>query len=289
MVTIKQMEAVYWVYTLASFRAAADKLNTTPSAVSKRVRDIEVALNLEIFKAGNRTELTIAGRELAQDFADILALCKKVTDKFQDPRAYSGYFRLGVTEIVAINWLPQIISSIKSRYPKMTLESNVDMATNLVRKVESNLLDIVISPHVPNLSDTLSSDDLCRLECDWMISKDLLPEGASVDVEKIFDYPLLMHSEGSVFYNELQRTLRRYRLQPKEKIYCGSMTALAELANNRLGLAYLPSRSAIIGKATNLRTIKLPLKPPQLKYCAIHNNDSLCVDVVNMIRPIFLS
>ena len=36
MFTFKQLEALYWVGTLSGFAHAADRLNTTQSAISKR-------------------------------------------------------------------------------------------------------------------------------------------------------------------------------------------------------------------------------------------------------------
>ena len=38
MVTFKQLEALYWIGTLGSFEAAAQHLETTQSAISKRIR-----------------------------------------------------------------------------------------------------------------------------------------------------------------------------------------------------------------------------------------------------------
>ena len=44
MITFKQLEAIYWIANLGSFAAAADKLCTSQSAVSKRVQELETAL-----------------------------------------------------------------------------------------------------------------------------------------------------------------------------------------------------------------------------------------------------
>ena len=41
MFTYKQLEALYWIAELGGFAAAARKLNTTQSAISKRVQELE--------------------------------------------------------------------------------------------------------------------------------------------------------------------------------------------------------------------------------------------------------
>lgn len=289
MITLKQIEAIYWVYTLSSFSDAAKKLNTTQSALSKRVRDIEIVLDLQIFEKSSRTQLTISGRELIKDFTEILTLRKRILNKFIDPKDYSGIFRLGVTEVVALSWLPELISTIKGKYPKIIMESNVDKAKNLWRKMDSQLLDIIIVPNLGDVHEDLIGNYLCTVDCDWMISKDLLPLGSPFKLAEIFSYPLLMHSEESILYKELRKMLKRYRIEPREKIYCGSLTAMAELANNNMGLSYLPSNlSASVGRKTeNLRKVDIPMKVKPLKFYAIHKSDVLCNDIVETIKPIF--
>ena len=42
---IQQMEALYWIVQLGSFEAASSRLNTTQSAVSKRIQELERAFD----------------------------------------------------------------------------------------------------------------------------------------------------------------------------------------------------------------------------------------------------
>ena len=41
MIELRNIETFFWVATLGSFRAAADKLNTTQPAVSQRIASLE--------------------------------------------------------------------------------------------------------------------------------------------------------------------------------------------------------------------------------------------------------
>ena len=49
MITLKQIEAIYWIVELGSFEAAAAKLNMSQSAISKRVQELEDAFGVSIF------------------------------------------------------------------------------------------------------------------------------------------------------------------------------------------------------------------------------------------------
>ena len=65
MITLKQIEAIYWIVELGSFEAAAAKLNMSQSAISKRVQELEDAFGVSIFDRSKRTaRLTQKGIEL---------------------------------------------------------------------------------------------------------------------------------------------------------------------------------------------------------------------------------
>lgn len=55
MLTFKQMEALYWIVQLGSFDAAATRLNTTQSAISKRIQELERAFDLTVFDRAHRS------------------------------------------------------------------------------------------------------------------------------------------------------------------------------------------------------------------------------------------
>ena len=44
MVTLRQLLALHWIERLGTFERAAEHLNTTQSAISKRVQELELSL-----------------------------------------------------------------------------------------------------------------------------------------------------------------------------------------------------------------------------------------------------
>ena len=73
MLTLKQLEAVYWVARLGTFGAAADRLYTTQSAISKRINELEVFFVTSLFDRSRRTvQLTAKGRELLEAAEEML-------------------------------------------------------------------------------------------------------------------------------------------------------------------------------------------------------------------------
>ena len=63
--TFKQLEALYWVVHLGGFAAAARRLHTTQSAISKRIQELEALFNTLLFdREQRRARLTEKGEEL---------------------------------------------------------------------------------------------------------------------------------------------------------------------------------------------------------------------------------
>jgi DNA-binding transcriptional LysR family regulator len=54
MITLRQLEALYWIVQLGTFERAAAKLNTTQSAISKRIQELEAACHITVFDRDRR-------------------------------------------------------------------------------------------------------------------------------------------------------------------------------------------------------------------------------------------
>ncbi len=73
MITFKQIDALYWIAELGSFEAAANKLNMSQSAISKRIQELEETFDVEIFDRSKRNaRLTEKGAELLDYAKDLL-------------------------------------------------------------------------------------------------------------------------------------------------------------------------------------------------------------------------
>src|SRR3546814_19050122 len=65
MITLKQLEAFNWIAKLDTFERAAAKLNTTQSAISKRIQELEASIGLPWLDRSHRgARLTRHGEQL---------------------------------------------------------------------------------------------------------------------------------------------------------------------------------------------------------------------------------
>ena len=115
------------VADLRSFRAAADRLGVTRSAVSQAIRRLESQLGIALVQRTTRSvSLTEAGQALyartAPAMAEIDAALASVGDREQMPR---GLLRLAVSTIAETFLSGPMLSAFVERYPDVALEVTV--------------------------------------------------------------------------------------------------------------------------------------------------------------------
>lgn len=274
MFTLKQLEAIYWVATLGGFEAASSYLNLAQSTVSKRVGELERHFPEPLFdRSGRQAVLTAKGedvRDLAQQF---LRLNDQLVAAAKKASAPPIRFRLGTTDLVALSWLPQLITTVLRRYPDIDIEPEIDVTSVLFERLNERKIDFAICPRVfqhPQFVSVPTGD----VELAWMASPDLLCPDSPVPTEKLLKYPLLTQSPKSIMWPVLQSVIDNPKLPFARKTSCNSIEALAEMAAAGLGIVILPR--AFFGRKISegrLRVFETEIPLPRLTYHINYRSD----------------
>lgn len=277
MLTLKQIQAVYWVHVLGGYHTAADHLHATQSAISKRVLELEETLGVKVFEPLNRTQLTLKGREILGDLEKILELQRNIVLRVSDEAMYSGHFRLGVSEMVALTWLPALVAAVKETFPRLVLSPSVNLTSVLWNQMRNQRLDMIICPMMDEEPLNFSSSVLKVMSARWMCKPGLLrgPDSSGRhSLKDIQRQPLLTHSEGSRLYLEIAHLLQQAGVRFEKSIHCNSVIALAELATAGLGVTCLPEEYFnTYVQHGDLQTFQCSLGPAELEFRAIHRSD----------------
>ena len=118
-----------------SFAAAADALGLTPSAVSRRVADLEHELGVALFRRFNRRiELTAAGARYLESVGRALDLIERESEALRPPRRQTT-LRLSVLQSFASLWLLPRLAAFKQARPDLDVE--IDTSSELVDLTDS--------------------------------------------------------------------------------------------------------------------------------------------------------
>lgn len=268
--TLKQLETFYWVTRLGGFAAAAKHLHSTQSAVSMRIQDLEGSLGVPLFDRNQRSaRLTAKGQELIQYAERLMTVASEIRHRIGDPKVLSGTVRLGVTEFVAVTWLPGLVAAINENYPDIALELDVDLTLTQLQKLQNGDLDVAVLPG-PIEEPGLTNVPLGSVEFAWMASPKLGVPHKNLTPRDLQAWPLLtltrhsnLHKLLGAWFEESGATVRRVDV-------CNSIGVLAALTMAGLGVSFLPREHfANELESGRLQILHLTPKLPDLEYFAV--------------------
>lgn len=275
-VTLKQAEAFYWIAMLGSFAAAAERLNLAQSTISKRVLELETAVGcLVLDRAAQPVRPTRIGQNLVPLAAEMLGLVTRFHEAAAGPLAYSGVFRFGVTELVALTWLPALVLGMKKRFPLLVPEPEVEASSHLFGKLADRELDFVVGLDPPSRSDWVCIP-LGSVKLEWMCAPNFGPVGGPVPLAALADFPILTQSETSGLQRLVLDWLGVNGLRLNRVVKCNSLNVLAGLAAAGLGITFLTGRYFQREvEAGVLRVIETEPSIPPIRYSAVHRADGI--------------
>ena len=274
MMTFKQLEALYWIGQLGSFALAANKLHTSQSAVSKRVHELEMVFETELFDRTQRSaRLTDKGEEMFLLAKSLLDQRDAAVEQFGRLEVIERRVRIGVTELTAMTWFPRWVELIQQHYPKVSLEPDVDSSVNLREKVLADELDLIVVPDA--FADTrIPSKAVGQVESAWMCKPGFVAEEGPIRLHELAGHRMLIQGRKSgtgLLYDSWMKDLG---VQPAKPIVIHNLVALIGLTIAGLGVSYLPkcAVSRMID-AGSLRVLDVTPALPPVTYVAMFKGE----------------
>lgn len=276
-VTIVHIETLCWIARLGSFTAAAERLNTTQPAISKRVKDLEDAIGVRLFhRQGRRMELTIQGRDLVQRAQPLLTRLKDVVVFRENLSAATGVIRIGVGEIVALTWFSQLMVRLKQLMPGIHYELDVGLTVDMRHRLEVGLLDVAILA-APITSPQITATPIGGVDILWLISAALAKTSSltSSGVKEMLEaHPIWCVARPSHMYPMAVETLRRYGVIQNTINTSDSLQSIVKIVASGAGIGILPAplvAERLLSK--ELRLLSKELKPERLEFVIAHHRD----------------
>jgi DNA-binding transcriptional LysR family regulator len=272
---IKQLEALYWAGRLGSFQAAANRLHTTQSAISKRIAELESALGRKLFDRTRRNaQLTPAGERVAEGAEQMLSIARRLLEEVGEPEQYQASFRLAATELIALTWLPALLKRAGSEYPKLRIEVEIHGGGVLLDQLNRARYDLALlpGPMWGRIYEALPMQTLAR---EWMASPNMRVPARVLTVEELSAYPIASQFPDAIHAQLQSAWFHRAGYPLRNVVQAHSFTVLGELARAGLVIAQLP-----VGfYAPQLRRkelVRLQVTPelPDVQYFAVYRRGS---------------
>lgn len=236
---LKQLETFVAIVQLGSFNAAAERLNATQSTVSARIHELEQLLGTTLFdRSARRALLTAKGRELVAYAERMLALSTEIKLAIGDANAFSGVVRMGVAEIVAVTWLPDMVAAVRAQYPKLILQVDVSLNPGLMSKLASGEMDIAIIAGARS-EIPFEARDVGSVQFAWLASGLQQLPRKRWKPRELSEMPLIFQGAESATRRLMSQWLGD-EVVPGPRSICNSMAGIASLAAAGVGIGFLP-------------------------------------------------
>lgn len=267
----RQLQTFYWAARLGSFAQAAAHLNATQSAVSMRIQELEGRLGTALFDRSQRAaRLTPRGALLLPLAEEVLLAAERFLDATAASKSeITGYIRLGVAEVVAMTWLPELVQNVRTNYPGLQLEIEVALSQVIEEKLHKGSLDMAFAACEVAQSQ-FSSSDLEEVSFVWAASPSFKGLPDTLTPKLLSALPIIATSREWQFRGSTLSWLTANEVHFRNVTICNTLRTAGSLAAAGLGLAYLPESLYSDDFASGrLRPLSCNPGSPPLKILAI--------------------
>lgn len=236
-INIDNLQTFLAVIRHGGVRKAALALNLTQPAITARIKNLEATLVCELFerRAGGM-QLTKRGELLMAHAQKFEHLSELIARDVIDPEGVEGRLRLGVSETIAQCWLPELVSALHLRYPKLDIELNVDISINLRAGVLNREIDLAVLLG-PISEFSVNNIELPGFDLAWYAAQKTPLNQSEAEY---LSRPILTYARNTRPFREL-RELLFDRVGPDVSLFpSSSLSACFRLVAADLGVAVLP-------------------------------------------------
>jgi DNA-binding transcriptional LysR family regulator len=239
MIDLRNIETFFWVSTLGSFRAAAEKLNTTQPTISQRIALLESDLSVRLFERGARgVELTAKGQELLLYAERMLQVRREMVQAAHEQHVMSGTIRIGVAETIVQTWLPALIEHIHLAYPALVLEIEVDTTQVLRAHLLSRQINLAFLMG-PVLDARIENLPLCRYPLAWVASPLLNLGQERLSLKQVATLPIITYPSTSSPYLMVREMLARAGVAAPRMYGSASLAMIVRMTLDCIGVSVI--------------------------------------------------
>ena len=245
-----------------SFSHASEDLNTSQSAISRQISNLEYEIGIPLFHRHPRgLILTEQGELLYQRTRTIVNIVKEAEFALMDSKDRpSGDLSVTTTVGLGANWLSPRLGDFTKQYPEINLELRL---TDAELDIGMREADIAIRFHKPQQLDLIQRK-LFTVHFHLFASPKYLEEnGNPSNVKDLKTHKIITYGKAPEYLKEinwLENITQEYKIKPIVRI--ANINALLRAASAGIGIVLLPDY--LVSDEDNLIQIVFNEKLPEI-------------------------
>jgi DNA-binding transcriptional LysR family regulator len=248
------------VCELGSIGKAAEREFIAPSALSKRLSDLEAALGSALLHRHSRgVDLTPAGQSLLHHARSVLFSLERMQSELGEyADGQRGQVRIHASISATVQFLPEDLGAFVRAHQGIKIDLEEHLSTEVLRAVQEGVADVGIC----NTADGVGELQTLPYRQDQLVlivpKNHLLAAQASVAFEDTLAYDHVgLHSNSSI-YVTMRQAAAALGQTIKLRIQVTGLDAMGRMIHNGLGIGVMPLRAfALMHSAGDLTAVAL--------------------------------
>lgn len=279
--SLKFLKTFQVAATRLSFKAAADELFITPSAVSHQIKTLEEQLGIALFERGPHSlTLTEAGKDYLRHVESVFARLEAVTEQLRVSHG-RGIVRLHVPPFFATEMLLPKLQRFLDHQPDTDIHINTILSPLQAHPADADLSIIVgPAPQLGYAAHKLFSQSFVPACAPSLLER--IPVRTAEDLHK---HSLIVHEARRDSWEQWAKSLG-IKLKPKKVLRFDTMYAAAEAAEHGAGIALVssPLANERFAQGTLTKVFDAELHTGESYYLILRTEDAQREDVQALTR-----
>jgi DNA-binding transcriptional LysR family regulator len=262
MMDIAQLSAFITVAEAGSFSQAAEQLNLTQPAVSKRIAVLENDLAVRLFdRIGKRVMLTEAGRlflprsrKIIREMEDVRTTIHNLSDQV------SGTLSVGSSHHIGLHRLPPVLKQFSNIYPEVIIDISFLDSEKAYAGVNHGELELAVVTLSPKQEARIESQLVWNDPLSVMTSPDhALTNLKVIELSNLIDFPAILPAKNTFTRQLIDNMFNNEGLKMEPEMSTNYLETIKMIVS--VGMAWSVLPESMLDE--NLKV--LPIKNARLK------------------------
>lgn len=234
-ITLRGAEVFISVVEEGSLATAARRLNTSSSAVSQQLSNLETALGAKLFERSARPlTLTPAGHVFQKRALAMLDEATRAQSELSELELTNlPQIRLSFIDDFDASITPELSYRLAETLPGCNVVCHAAQSHESFAALEARREDIIVATDMQRPADWIEQHPLLREPFVLVTSRNLLKEGED-PLEQLLARPMVRYVTSQIISQQIESHLRRLRLAPRRQFeYDSNASVMAMVVRSR--------------------------------------------------------
>ena len=241
-ITLAQIRAFERTVRLGGVHAAARYLNLTQPAVSRRIRELELALGVKVFaRSGRSLRITSEGAGLLGYASELLSTADEMALRASTGDPLRGTLRLGVSGSFALVGLDILLDRLRRHHPDLKTTVNVGDSKTISGLLNDFKLDLAVTAEY-RIAEHVHRERIGLNRHAWFAASSARFDDEVLSPDNLAQHHLIITPPPARQNLSVMQWFRQAGTSPLRLSTCNDVTATIRIILRGLAIGLIPVR-----------------------------------------------